>query len=112
MRKKLISCLKVLCFSIAAMTLLANCDDGGGSSGGGDTLIGNCGACTGSCQAGTVCHGNCAPGFWCSPFLTGPSRCVPDSKKPNDPYMCTTTTTLGVGGSVDGDQFWAKTSRY
>lgn len=72
------NCVKVvLCLCIIAF--MSACDSGG-SSGGGDSLPGNCG----------VCSESCTPGYWCAPFETGPSRCVPDKIGPDDPYTCTT----------------------
>lgn len=83
------NCVKiVLCLCIIAF--MSACDSGG-SSGGGSSNPGNCGVCSGSSQPGTVSQGNCAPGFWCSPFVGGPSRCVPNSTGPKDSYTCTTT---------------------
>ncbi len=56
-----------------------------GSCGGDDDDSGsvNCMACENDSE--------CGEGYWCSSFVNGPNRCVPDSIGPEDAYTCTVT---------------------
>jgi len=56
-------------------------------------IIGSGGGDDNSDVTCTACENNsdCGEGYWCASFVSGPSRCVPNSIGINDPYTCTVT---------------------
>jgi hypothetical protein len=92
MKKKFNLSFSMLFFLIAVMVLSLSCNggkdsnSGGGGGGGYVNDHGDCAPCSGNRT-----KSDCKPGFWCSDFVTGPDRCVPDRIRPQDPYTCITT---------------------